>query len=332
MLSYRHVFHAGNLGDVLKHLCLLATLRASTRKASPTCYLESHAGAGLYGLPDDAPSAEWHTGIGALWTKSERPGDAPTDLLLQDYLSLVRHAQRYAHIVDPGLVDPGLVDPGLVDAPRVAAASADPQASQAYVPLQVYPGSPWFARACLRAGDRLWLAELHPTDAPLLEQTMQLYLELGTVRQADVHVRQTDGYGVLAANLPPRERRGVVLIDPAYELADEHDRAMRALTAALGRFAHGVYLLWAPSRGKAEPARMERDLLRLRPAKLLRAGFAPTDTAVARAVAARRAAPLGSVVWLINPPYQVDVQLRATFAACAELLNVDTDVRWLLGS
>ncbi len=317
MLSYRHVFHAGNLGDVLKHLCLLATLRASTRKETPMCYLESHAGAGLYGLRVDAPAAEFHSGIGALWSQLapvqiKTAANRTTDVLLQDYLTLVQHAQQYAHVV--------------------GASPAHPQAQDAHAPLQLYPGSPWFARACLRAGDRMWLAELHPTDAPLLEQTMQLYLALGGMRQGDVHVRQADGYGMLAANLPPRERRGVVLIDPAYELADEHDRAMRALTAALGRFAHGVYLLWAPTRGKAEPARMERDLLRLRPAKLLRASFVPSDAVIARAAAQQQAVPLGSVVWLINPPYQVDVQLQATFAACAELLDVAAEVRWLVGT
>ena len=311
MLSYRHVFHAGNLGDVLKHLCLLATLRASTRKATPMCYLESHAGAGLYDMRVDAPAAEFHGGIGALWPLLAAGAEGVSDPLLQDYLMLVQHAQRYAHVV--------------------ARSAADTQALDAHPPLQLYPGSPWFARACLRAGDRMWLAELHPTDAPLLEQTTQLYLALGSVRQGDMHVRQTDGYAMLAANLPPRERRGVVLIDPAYELADEHDRAIRALTAALGRFAHGVYLLWAPSRGKAEPARMERELLRLRPAKLLRASFVPSAAAVAHALAHERALPLGSVVWLINPPYQVDAQLQATFAACAERLGVDAEVRWLLG-
>ena len=66
MLSYRHVFHAGNLGDVLKHLALLATLRAATRKETPLAYLESHAGAGSYALADDGP-AEYRTGIAPLW-------------------------------------------------------------------------------------------------------------------------------------------------------------------------------------------------------------------------------------------------------------------------
>ena len=313
MLSYRHVYHAGNLGDVLKHLCLLATLRASTRKATPLCYLDSHAGAGLYALRTDMPAAELHSGIGALWSRLARVESAADDALLQDYLTLVLQAQRFAD--------------------ATGARARDDRSRLLDMPLQLYPGSPWFAGACLRAGDRMWLAELHSTDQPLLEQAMRLHP--GAVRPADVHVLHADGYAMLAANLPPRERRGVVLIDPAYELADEHDRAMRALSAALGRFAHGVYLLWAPTRGKAEPARMERDLLQLRPSKLLRVSFVPREPRAALAAAlaaAPRAQPLGSIVWLINPPFKVEVQLRTTFAACADALNVDAEVRWLLGN
>jgi 23S rRNA (adenine2030-N6)-methyltransferase len=290
MLSYRHVFHAGNLGDVLKHLALLATLRAATRKETPLAYLESHAGAGSYALADDGP-AEYRTGIAPLW----RARRDVSDPLLRDYLQLVLRAQTR------GTPAPGDALPDL--------------ASE--VPLRRYPGSPWFARATLRPPDDLWLAELHPTDYTRL---VDLFRD-----RAYVHVERMDGHALLRAQLPPKARRGVVLIDPAYELADEADRVLASLADALRRFGHGTYLVWAPLRGKAAPSQMERVILRLAPSKLLRVAFTPLDAPAAEHP------PLGSVLWLLNPPYLVDEALRAAFAECAPLLAVQAEVRWLLG-
>lgn len=286
MLSYRHGFHAGNLGDVLKHLCLLAVLRASTRKPAPIAYLESHAGAGSYALDDANPDAEYRTGVAQLWAARTQLRAA----LLVDYLELVHMAQAKDGQTPHALRDE---------------------------PLHRYPGSPWLARACLRSEDELWLAELHPSDYPRLKDLLR--------GRAHAHVARGDGYEMLRARLPPRQTRGVVLIDPAYELADEADRAVRSLTNGFERFGHGTYLLWAPLRGKAEPSRMERALLRLEPAKLLRASFTPHE------IAGATRSPLGSVLWLVNPPYLVDAVLESAFAECAPLLAVDSDLRWLRG-
>ncbi len=144
--------------------------------------------------------------------------------------------------------------------------------------------------------------------------------------RAYVHVERMDGHSLLRAQLPPKARRGVVLIDPAYELADESDRVLASLADALRRFGHGTYLVWAPLRGKAEPGRMERAMIRLAPAKLLRVAFTPQD------VPGMEHPSLGSVLWLLNPPFRVDDALRAAFAECAPLLRVETEVRWLLGA
>lgn len=292
MLSYRHVFHAGNLGDVLKHLGLLATLRASTRKPAPLTYLESHAGAGSYALNDDAPAPEYRTGIERLW----QVRGTLTDPLLVDYLQLVQTAQSRGV-------------PGTGDAPADLAAD---------VALRRYPGSPWFARACLRPEDDCWLAELHPSDYPRLVDLLR--------DRPHSHVERMDGHAMLRAQLPPRSRRGVVLIDPAYELDDEADKVIATLAGALRKFAHGVYLVWAPLRGKAEPSRMERALVGLGPTKLLRVAFTP------RVHPGVQVPALGSVLWLVNPPYLVDATLGAAFTACAPVLDVDTEVRWLVGS
>jgi 23S rRNA (adenine2030-N6)-methyltransferase len=104
--------------------------------------------------------------------------------------------------------------------------------------LATYPGSPALARTLLRPDDRLELIELHPTDHTILAQ-----------RFADarrVRVTREDRLAGLVARMPPPERRGVVLIDPSYEIKTDYAKVVRALAAAHRRFATGVYLLWYP--------------------------------------------------------------------------------------
>ena len=75
MLSYRHAFHAGNAGDVLKHAVLAAALGLLVRKDKPLCYLDCHAGAGRYDLADPraAQTGEHRDGIGRVWERTDVP-------------------------------------------------------------------------------------------------------------------------------------------------------------------------------------------------------------------------------------------------------------------
>ena len=77
-----------------------------------------------------------------------------------------------------------------------------------------------------------------------------------------------DGYALLKSILPPPERRGIVLIDPAYELADEPVRLIDALRAAFARFRHGVYVVWYPPQATRRK-RSEAPLCKLDPPKTL---------------------------------------------------------------
>jgi len=110
--------------------------------------------------------------------------------------------------------------------------------------LRHYPGSPRLVRAALRPGDRFVACELHAEDALALKREF--------AGDRAVEVRQADGWHALKALLPPAERRGLVLIDPPFEAADEFDRLARALRQALRRFATGCYAVWYPL--KDEPA------------------------------------------------------------------------------
>ena len=109
-----------------------------------------------------------------------------------------------------------------------------------------YPGSPRLIRAQLRPGDRFVACELHPTDALALKREF--------AGDRAVEVRQADGYKVLKALLPPIERRGLVLIDPPFEAADEFERVLRALRGAVRRFATGCYAVWYPIKDEAAAA------------------------------------------------------------------------------
>ncbi len=127
----------------------------------------------------------------------------------------------------------------LADAPEAIATLMDVVRAE-----DRHPGSPVIAARLLRENDRMLLAELHPTDFAELGETLG--------RDSRATVVREDGYRLLRSKLPPRERRGVVLIDPNYELADEGARLLAALSDALARFRHGTYLVWLPLAGKVD--------------------------------------------------------------------------------
>ena len=108
-------------------------------------------------------------------------------------------------------------------------------------PIARYPGSPLLARELLRSNDRLVVNELHPEDQNELKR---LFAHDGQVK-----VMTLDGWTALKALLPPPERRGVTLIDPAFEQTGELDRLVDGLEEAVRRFANGTYLLWYPIKG-----------------------------------------------------------------------------------
>jgi len=90
----------------------------------------------------------------------------------------------------------------------------------------------------LRAQDRLMLCELHGSDYPLLQQTFK--------RDRRVHCFAEDGYRFSKGLLPPAERRGLILIDPSYELDGEYETVMATLVALHRRFSTGIYAVWYP--------------------------------------------------------------------------------------
>jgi 23S rRNA (adenine2030-N6)-methyltransferase len=227
MFSYRHAFHAGSHADVLKHMMLIAILRYLTQKVTALTVVDTHAGAGLYRLDSDFAdtSGEAVAGVVKLFAALAPPNTSNAAIkniapLIQDYLE------------------------------NVAAFNPAGQ-------LKVYPGSPFIVQRLLRpeARDKLKLFELHPTDNKVLAANIA-QLEAG--RQ--VAVARDDGFEGVKAFLPPPSRRGLVLIDPSYEIKSDYQKVSACLQDSLKRFATGTYVIWYPIIPRAEAHELPRRL------------------------------------------------------------------------
>jgi 23S rRNA (adenine2030-N6)-methyltransferase len=116
------------------------------------------------------------------------------------------------------------------------------------VPLARYPGSPWIARHLLRRKDRLTAVELHPEDAAALAKLFAGDYQVRTIA--------LDGWLALGAFVPPKERRGLVLVDPPFEERNEFERLVDAFVAAHRKWPTGIYALWYPVKDLAAVDRL----------------------------------------------------------------------------
>ena len=186
--------------------------------------------------------------------------------------------------------------------------------------LTTYPGSPALAQALLRSQDRLIAAELEPQAAAALAHELR-----GDARAKALAL---DGWVTLSANVPPKERRGVVLIDPPFEQPDEFSRLVQALAAAHRKWPTGIYLLWYPIKDAVEVAAFTRKLARLGIAKMLRVELivaSATDSPGLR----------GTGLITVNPPWRLHDELDALLPALASILSHGSKARptldWLTG-
>lgn len=134
--------------------------------------------------------------------------------------------------------------------------------------LTTYPGSPLLARALMRRGDQLVANELHPEDFSALRAAL--------ATQPDSKVLNLDAWVALKSLLPPKERRGLILIDPPFEAPDEFDRLATGVAEALQRFATGVYVIWYPVKDANEVTKLLGRLRGLHPAKAINVTFSVT--------------------------------------------------------
>ena len=177
--------------------------------------------------------------------------------------------------------------------------------------LRQYPGSPALAQLLMRPQDQLRLFELHPTDHKILASY------LGDVPGVEVHL--ADGFARLKAQLPPPTRRGVVLIDPSYELKADYMRTLVALREALEQFADAVVIVWLPQLQLLEATQLPQ---RLKAAAVAGAkkGWLHARLTVARA-GERGFGLMGSSVFVANPPHTLHDALQPLLPWLAQALE-----------
>jgi 23S rRNA (adenine2030-N6)-methyltransferase len=272
MLSYQHGYHAGNFADVLKHIVLIKALRYLKQKDKPLCYIETHAGKGLYALTGSQAqkNKEYLNGIGCLWEVSTLPDSA------MDYRDLIRTFNLSEQ-------------------------------------LTCYPGSPKIAEKLLDQHDRIFCFEQHPGEKKALSQILP-----------DKKGRKIicgDGLKEIMGLLPPKERRGLILIDPSYEIKSEYDSIPQAIQQMVKRFATGCYLLWYPVVDRQRTAHLEKLMGKY--------GFPETflfELSVKPDAEESGMTACGMI--LINTPWQFADDMEIILTCLAEKLGEDDDGRY----
>ena len=278
MLSYRHLFHAGNFADVFKHALLSRLLIALGGKEKSYFYLDTHAGTGRYDLGHKWAwkTREFENGIGRLWERKDIPA------ALVPYMNAVR--------------------------------SENPKGR-----LRFYPGSPLIALKLRQPGDRLVFCELNRTDCAALEEAVE--------RARNVSVHLMDGYQALTAFLPPKERRGLVLLDSSFDRAREFARIVKALREAHQRWVTGVYAIWYPLM---EPGAI-RDFMR----SVEKSGIRRVLRLELRVKKQEPDTPIpGCGMLVVNPPWKFDAEARPLLDWLSQALSQDgaggAKVDWLV--
>jgi 23S rRNA (adenine2030-N6)-methyltransferase len=171
--------------------------------------------------------------------------------------------------------------------------------------LRLYPGSPLIAQKMLRGQDRLVACEIEPGSAAGLAGVLR-----GDRRAKAVAI---DGWTAIPAYVPPKERRGLVFIDPPFEDAADFTQLSQALSAAYRKWSGGIYMLWYPIKTREGPDALARRLSRLGIANILRCEMMLRPPHPDGGLA-------GSGLILVNPPYTLEQELQSLLPALIRIL------------
>lgn len=270
-MNYRHIYHAGNFADVMKHLTLCLVLDHLKKKDAPFCVIDAHGGIGMYDLHSEQAlkTREWEAGIG-------RFEDAafPDDFAL--YHDLVKND----------------------------------------LTQKTYPGSPMLIARMLRANDRLIANELHSEDFETLRQNLK--------HRYNVRTSHLDAYECIRANIPPVEKRGVILIDPPFESKDEFDTLAKQMAEWKKRFANGVFILWYPIKAHLAIDKMKEAATEL--------GIKRTWCLETLKHPRRQPESFnGSGILIFNAPFQIPERLDALMPLLSSRMGlIETRSAWLV--
>ncbi len=186
--------------------------------------------------------------------------------------------------------------------------------------LRKYPGSPKLTRMLLRKQDRLSAIELHPEDAKLLARQFE--------GDYQVRVTELDGWLALGAHLPPKEKRGLVLVDPPFEEGSEFARMVHGLRTAYERWPNGIYALWYPLKDRKSVTTFLKDLRESGIPKILN-----TELYVRGPSPEPRLEGSGMII--VNPPFKLEEELKLIFPELMRLMQQDkggfSRIEWVSG-
>jgi 23S rRNA (adenine2030-N6)-methyltransferase len=184
--------------------------------------------------------------------------------------------------------------------------------------LRHYPGSPLLTRHLLRKQDRLSALELHPQDAKKLAKLFD--------GDYQARVIELDGWLSLGAHMPPKEKRGLVLVDPPFEIEGEFDRLVDGLVKAYKRFPGGTYALWYPVKDRKETERFSKRLRETEIPKIMR-----IELAIRAPSLEPRLDGTGMIV--VNPPYTLESEMQTLLPCLTKLLSEEKgsnfSIQWI---
>lgn len=272
MLSYQHIYHAGNFADVHKHAILVMLLKALKSRNPKFAVLDTHAGRGQYDLASEEAlkTNEAYTGARHFWDKKAIPS-------------------------------------GL----REIVEKMNPEGE-----LKTWPGSSYIARQLLAPSDKLIAIEKHPAEFEELRRNFD------GVANTDIH--QEDGFEAMLELSPLPGRKGLVVIDPSYEIKTEYAQTARQVHLAWKKWPQGVFMIWYPIL-EAQGHKQLLTALRKSNVKDVMVSELRLDKPLADNIRMT-----GTGIAIVNPPWPQDV-LDSLTQEVAAAMPVKTwgDVFWL---
>jgi 23S rRNA (adenine2030-N6)-methyltransferase len=225
-VNYRHLYHAGSFSDLMKHLILISIIEKMKEKPTNFSVLDAFGGLGIYDLSSEEAlrTREYSSGIGLLQNPSSSGKDSRNNLLSMDYWPNSENNdifQIYFQIIN----------------------DLNKNSSNF-----LYPGSPYIISELLRGGDSLIACELHKEDYALLKKNITY------------PVHNIDAYNAIKAFLPPKTTRGLIVLDPAFEVKDEFSKIILAMQIIRKRFLAGIVMIWYPIKDQNIVKKFYNDL------------------------------------------------------------------------
>ena len=207
MLSYQHIFHAGNHADILKHSVLIYVLNSLNKKDKPYTFFDTHAASGLYDLTDNRSlkTGEAEKGIMSLSASEDLPQ------LLKEYLDFV---------------EPYIKDSRYPGSPEIERNCM--RAQDTLILSELHP------------------QEIENLKENMKRPRFNLSTHKGDEHFPSIQIHNRNGWEMLKALTPPQTKRGAVLIDPSYEEAADYTTAADTICSVHKKWSNGIIMLWYP--------------------------------------------------------------------------------------